>query len=467
MNRIELIDENGFAPEGFLALAEQVAQACAEEEGVGAFCVALTLVDGETIRRVNRETRGVDRETDVLSFPEIAYPKGKTAKDVPARLRRAYDPERGAAHLGDIVLNLFRAREQAEEYGHSVTREMGYLTAHAIFHLMGYDHMEEEDKRTMRAMEKRAMRRLGLYKEEERDMTDMEMKALAIDALKLSYVPYSKYHVGACLLAVDGRTFQGANFENASYGATICAERCAVSNAIAHGVHRFTAIFIATEHDLAWPCGICRQVLNEFKAGDMRVVIGNTDGKWVEKNLSQLLPESFGPENLGVAPEEIRARVDWALEKVGMTAFRRTAPSMLSGGQKQRVAIAGVIAMKPEIIVFDESTSMLDPAGRLEVMETAKALNRENGVTVVWITHFMDEAAQASRLIVVDDGEIRLDGAPRQVFSRVKEIQSYGLEAPDMTVLAAMLRERGLNVSGEILTVEEMEVELCRLRSSI
>ena len=172
-------------------------------------------------------------------------------------------------------------------------------------------------------------------------------------------------------------------------------------------------------------------------------------------------------ENLGVAPEEIRARVDWALEKVGMTAFRRTAPSMLSGGQKQRVAIAGVIAMKPEIIVFDESTSMLDPAGRLEVMETAKALNRENGVTVVWITHFMDEAAQASRLIVVDDGEIRLDGAPRQVFSRVKEIQSYGLEAPDMTVLAAMLRERGLNVSGEILTVEEMEVELCRLRSSI
>ena len=176
---------------------------------------------------------------------------------------------------------------------------------------------------------------------------------------------------------------------------------------------------------------------------------------------------AFGPENLGVAPEEIRARVDWALEKVGMTAFRRTAPSMLSGGQKQRVAIAGVIAMKPEIIVFDESTSMLDPAGRLEVMETAKALNRENGVTVVWITHFMDEAAQASRLIVVDDGEIRLDGAPRQVFSRVKEIQSYGLEAPDMTVLAAMLRERGLNVSGEILTVEEMEVELCRLGSSI
>ena len=137
----------------------------------------------------------------------------------------------------------------------------------------------------------------------------------------------------------------------------------------------------------------------------------------------------------------------------------------LAGGQ--RIAIAGVIAMKPEIIVFDESTSMLDPAGRLEVMETAKALNRENGVTVVWITHFMDEAAQASRLIVVDDGEIRLDGAPRQVFSRVKEIQSYGLEAPDMTVLAAMLRERGLNVSGEILTVEEMEVELCRLRSSI
>lgn len=176
---------------------------------------------------------------------------------------------------------------------------------------------------------------------------------------------------------------------------------------------------------------------------------------------------AFAPENLGVPPEEIRRRVDEALKLVGMYEYREHAPHLLSGGQKQRVAIAGVIAMKPEIIVFDESTSMLDPAGRLEVMETAKALNREHGVTVVWITHFMDEAAQASRLIVVDDGEIRLDGAPRQVFSRVKEIQSYGLEAPDMTVLAAMLRERGLNVSGEILTVEEMEVELCRLRSSI
>lgn len=302
MNRIELIDESRFAPEGFLALAEQVAQACAEEEGIGDFCVTLTLVDGETIRRVNRETRGVDRETDVLSFPEIAYPRGRTARDVPARLRRAYDPARGAAYLGDIVLNLFRAREQAEEYGHSVTREMGYLTAHALFHLLGYDHMEETDKQAMRAMEKRAMRRLGLYKEE-RNMNDTEMKALAIDALKLSYAPYSRYHVGACLLAADGRTFQGANFENASYGATICAERCAVSNAIAHGTRRFTAIFIATEHDLAWPCGICRQVLNEFKAGDMRVVIGNTDGKWVEKNLSELLPESFGPENLGASEE--------------------------------------------------------------------------------------------------------------------------------------------------------------------
>ena len=214
-------------------------------------------------------------------------------------------------------------------------------------------------------------------------------------------------------------------------------------------------------------CGICPDT--EDNAFQIRqkcgMVFQNPDNQTVATIVEEDV--AFGPENLGVAPEEIRARVDWALNKVGMTAFRRTAPSMLSGGQKQRVAIAGVIAMKPEIIVFDESTSMLDPAGRAEVMETAKALNRENGVTIVWITHFMDEAAQASRLIVVDDGEIRLDGAPRQVFSRVKEIQSYGLEAPDMTVLAAMLRERGLNVSGEILTVEEMEVELCRLRSSI
>ena len=134
-------------------------------------------------------------------------------------------------------------------------------------------------------------------------MNDQELKNLAIDALKFSYSPYSHFRVGACLLSDDGRVFQGANFENASYGATICAERCAVSNGIAHGARKFTKIAIATDHDFAWPCGICRQVLNEFKKGDMTVMIGNTDGQWTQKMLSEILPESFGPEDLNIREE--------------------------------------------------------------------------------------------------------------------------------------------------------------------
>jgi len=187
---------------------------------------------------------------------------------------------------------------QAEELGHSFRRELGYLTAHAMFHLMGYDHMNDEEKALMRAREKEAMRRVKLYREEDHEMTDEQLKQLAVEALALSYSPYSKFRVGACLLSEDGRVFQGANFENASYGATICAERCAVSNAIAHGARRFTKIAITSDEGEAWPCGICRQVLNEFKAGDMLVMIGGPKGNWKEKNLSELLPHSFGPEDL-------------------------------------------------------------------------------------------------------------------------------------------------------------------------
>ncbi len=127
-----------------------------------------------------------------------------------------------------------------------------------------------------------------------------ELKQKAIEALELSYSPYSKYRVGACILSDDGRMFQGANFENASFGATICAERCCVSNAIAHGARLFTHIAIATDDGGAWPCGICRQVLNEFKKGDMLVMIGSPNGKWTQKRLNELLPGSFGPEYINV-----------------------------------------------------------------------------------------------------------------------------------------------------------------------
>ena len=173
---------------------------------------------------------------------------------------------------------------------------------------------------------------------------------------------------------------------------------------------------------------------------------------------------AFGLENLGVEPKEIRRRVDEALKAVGMLDFAQSAPHMLSGGQKQRVAIAGVLAMRPKIIVFDESTAMLDPSGRKEVFQTARRLNREEGITIVWITHFMQEAAQADRLLVMHDGKIALEGKPREVFENVETIHEMGLSVPPMAQLATELRQAGLPLPRGILTVEEMAVELCRLK---
>ncbi len=171
---------------------------------------------------------------------------------------------------------------------------------------------------------------------------------------------------------------------------------------------------------------------------------------------------AFGLENLGVPPAEIRRRVDGALAAVGMREYAEAAPHMLSGGQKQRVAIAGVLAMRPEIIVFDESTAMLDPSGRREVFAVAEELNRRDGITVVWITHFMDEALRAGRLLVMDAGKVALEGAPREVFQKTEAIRKMGLDVPPMAQLAARLRADGLPLRADIMTVEEMAVELCR-----
>ena len=173
---------------------------------------------------------------------------------------------------------------------------------------------------------------------------------------------------------------------------------------------------------------------------------------------------AFGLENLGVPAREIRTRVDEALCAVGMSAYAEAAPHMLSGGQKQRVAIAGVLAMRPKIIVFDESTAMLDPSGRKEVFRVARELNRKEGITIVWITHFMDEALQADRVLVMDAGRIALEGAPREVFQKTEQIRQMGLDVPPMAHLAQMLRRDGLPVKADVMTVEEMAVELCRLK---
>lgn len=173
---------------------------------------------------------------------------------------------------------------------------------------------------------------------------------------------------------------------------------------------------------------------------------------------------AFGLENIGVPSAEIRRRVDEALSSVGMGAFAASAPHMLSGGQKQRVAIAGVLAMRPEIIVFDEATAMLDPGGRRDVMRIVQKLNRQEGITVVWITHFMEEAALSDRVLVMEKGRVALEGAPREVFTRVDEVKALGLDVPEMAELGAVLRARGLGLGEGILTVDEMVVELCRLR---
>ncbi len=164
---------------------------------------------------------------------------------------------------------------------------------------------------------------------------------------------------------------------------------------------------------------------------------------------------AFAPENLGVATEEIRRRVDDALAAVDMTAFMTHAPHLLSGGQKQRVAIAGVIAMEPECIVLDEATAMLDPIGRQEVLSAVHKLNREKGITVVLITHHMNEAEDADRVIVMDDGKIALDGTPKEVFTQVEPLRDMGLTVPDTVDLLDRLRKDGLEVPLDALTVEE------------
>ena len=171
---------------------------------------------------------------------------------------------------------------------------------------------------------------------------------------------------------------------------------------------------------------------------------------------------AFGPENLGVPTAEIRRRVDDALAAVGMEQFARHAPHLLSGGQKQRIAIAGILAMEPECIVLDEATAMLDPAGRREVIDTVRRLNREKGITVVLITHHMAEAESADRVIVMNDGQVAMDGAPHDVFAQVDRLHALGLAAPDTVELLHLLREAGIDVPLTGLTVDECADTICR-----
>ena len=175
---------------------------------------------------------------------------------------------------------------------------------------------------------------------------------------------------------------------------------------------------------------------------------------------------AFGPENMGVEPKEIRKRADEALATVRMSEYATHTPSKLSGGQKQRIAIAGVLAMKPKCIVLDEPTAMLDPVGRRDVMETIERLNREEGITMILITHYMDEAVRADKVFVIDDGDLVMQGTPKEIFSQVETLQKYGLDVPQVTEVAYLLRKEGVDLPADILTIEEMVGAICQLKST-
>ncbi|HEY8346837.1 MAG TPA: energy-coupling factor transporter ATPase [Symbiobacteriaceae bacterium] len=175
---------------------------------------------------------------------------------------------------------------------------------------------------------------------------------------------------------------------------------------------------------------------------------------------------AFGPENQGQPPEEIRRRVEEALAAVGMTAMRHREPHLLSGGQKQRVAIAGALAMRPACLVLDEPTAMLDPAGRAEVVEVVRRLNREMGMAVVWITHFMEEAALADRVVVMANGRVQMEGPPREVFQQAEKLRALRLDVPPAVAVADRLRAAGVPLPKGILTLDELVEALCQLRSA-
>ncbi len=260
---------------------------------------------------------------------------------------------------------------------------------------------------------------------------------------------------GECPVVLDGVDL---NIQKGSFVAVLGHNGSGKSTLAKH----LNAILLPTGGKV-WVSGV--DTACEDKLLDIRRTVGmvfqNPDNQIVANVVEEDV--AFAPENLGVPPEDIRRRVDEALKAVGMYEFREHAPHLLSGGQKQRIAIAGVIAMEPECIVLDEPTAMLDPIGRADVMRTIKRLNREKGVTIVIITHHMDEAAQADRLVVMAKGRVVADGAPRQVFQDVEGLKAVGLTVPDTTELLWQLRQAGLNVPLDALSDEECAEALYEL----
>jgi len=213
-------------------------------------------------------------------------------------LRKEYNPDVNGIFLGDIVISWEHVLTQAEEYGHSARREFAYLFVHGLSHLLGYNHMDPMQQKEMRFMEEKSLQMAHFSPNDTfAPPKDEELLALARLALQRSYSPYSRFKVGACLLSEDGRIFQGCNIENASFGLTNCAERTALFKAVSEGVMDFTTIAIAAENAAPYPCGACRQVLNEFTP-NIRILLTWGEGKMIQTSLPELLPHSFGPKDI-------------------------------------------------------------------------------------------------------------------------------------------------------------------------
>lgn len=297
MLQIDWIIELEGLPASMDTVLRRVGDAAISLEGLtGRYLVSCTVTDDFGIAAINREHRGIDRPTDVLSFPSVRYPAGDTALNQPDRLRREYDPQTRSVLLGDVVLSLPAARRQAAEFGHSLTREIGFLFAHSLLHLMGYDHEETSQRMRMRRMEEHIMKKTGL----DRTISDEDFALLeaAKEAMLSAYAPYSKYRVGACIRTRDGKTFAGCNVENASYGLSLCAERNAMTTAITQKDRDIEAVAIAAVGAMPYPCGACRQFLREFGEPEaIRVIIANEEQMDIT-TLEALLPKSFGPKSL-------------------------------------------------------------------------------------------------------------------------------------------------------------------------
>ncbi|MBS7262819.1 MAG: rRNA maturation RNase YbeY [Eubacteriales bacterium] len=265
---------------------ENAVNAALDQNGfTRAVLVNILFTDDEEICRLNREFRQIDKPTDVLSFPylEYTFENGKPAAQYGSG---DYDCRTGKLLLGDIVISAETAARQAEEYGHSLRREIGYLIVHAMLHLLGYDHIEEADRVLMRSYEEKILERLNLARPDSNFLLEK-----AQTAAQNAYCVYSGIHVGAAVLA-DGKIYLGCNVENASYGATICAERTAICAAITAGEKSFEAIAVSRDDGKGIaPCGICRQFILQF--GDPLVVFRDEEGRIVEKKASELLPTAF------------------------------------------------------------------------------------------------------------------------------------------------------------------------------